>query len=358
LKRKSDRENTLLQLSGKKHVAVCGPSTTATLALSFTELTPSICGDYTSSIMRQPKIVVVGTSNVDIVVKAPRIPRPGETVLGGDWIQATGGKGANQAVAAARLGARVYLVACVGTDAFGDTTWRNLTREGLDLTYISRLENAPTGIALIIIDENGQNSIAVAPGANSRLSVQHVEAAAKDILDCDAVLVQLEIPLETAEYTAKVARQGRATVILNPAPAQPLNESFLRSVDILTPNEVEASILAGLTVSDLTSAERAARLLLSHGPRHVIITLGSQGALWAHRDGIRHVPGFPVQAVDSTAAGDAFNGALACAIARGVDMPQAIGYANAVGALSVTRIGAQPSLPHAPEVETFLATQT
>ena len=308
--------------------------------------------------MSQPKIVVVGTSNVDIVVRTPHIPRPGETVVGSDWIQAAGGKGANQAVAAARLGAQVHLVACIGTDVFGNATWDNLRQEGLDLTHVRRLEAAPTGIALIIVDDKGQNSIAVAPGANSRLSPQLVQEAAKDILDCDAVLIQLEIPLETAEYAASLAKQGRATVILNPAPAQPLNEAFLRSVDILTPNEVEASVLAGLPVSDLASAEKAARALLARGPRQVIITLGSEGALLGSQGTMAHIPGFPVKAADTTAAGDAFNGALACAIAQGMDMRQAIRYANAVGALSVTKMGAQPSLPYAAEVESFLSTQT
>ncbi len=298
------------------------------------------------------RIVVVGSSNTDMVVQTDRLPLPGETVLGGDLIIAPGGKGANQAVAAARLGAGVAFVARIGRDMFGQEALGNFQREGLDTRYVIQDPDAPSGVALIVVGPDGQNIIAVAPGANRRLSPADVEAASPAFAEARSVLLQLEIPLETVMAAAKAGRSAGAMVILNPAPApsSPLPDELFAHVDILTPNETEAAVLTGRG-----TPEEAALALLQKGIRTVIVTLGEAGALVVTGpDQVRRVPGFRVEAVDATAAGDAFNGALAVALARGDSLDAAVRYAHAVAALSVTRLGAQPSLPTANEVEAFL----
>lgn len=301
--------------------------------------------------MSQGRVVVVGSSNTDMIVQADRLPRPGETVLGGDLVMAAGGKGANQAVAAARLGAQVAFVARVGNDMFGAEAIERFRREGLDVSHVVRDPEAPSGVALIVVEPGGQNIIAVAPGANARLSPDDVAAAREVFVGAGVVLLQLEVPVETVLAAAQAGRQAGARVILNPAPAPsgPLPDEIWASVDIVTPNETEAAALTGAD-----APEDAARALLARGVGIVIVTLGAEGALVATRDGMQRVPGFPVQAVDATAAGDAFNGALAVALARGDDLDVAARYAHAVAAISVTRLGAQPSLPTAAEVEAFL----
>jgi len=301
-----------------------------------------------------PEIVVVGSSNTDMVVKVPHIPAPGETILGGDFIVAPGGKGANQAVAAARLGGTVHLVACLGEDTFGDNSITNFRREGIQIDYIVRYAGAPSGVALIFVGEGGENSIAVAPGANEQLSPEHLESAKKAIIESDVVLLQLEVPLATVSRAVYMARQADVKVILNPAPAQSLSDELLTQVDIITPNESEASLLTGVAVTDLPSAKEAAWALLRAGVGTVVITMGQRGALLTRDDGMVLVPGFVVEAVDTTAAGDAFNGGLAWAWARGMDLDKAVRFSNAVGALAVTKMGAQPSLPTLEEVRAFL----
>ena len=301
---------------------------------------------------KSSRIVVVGSSNTDMVVQTDRLPQPGETVLGGDLIIAPGGKGANQAVAAARLGAGVAFVARVGQDMFGQEALGNFQREGLDTRYVVQDPDAPSGVALIVVGPDGQNIIAVAPGANRRLSPADVEAASPAFAEARVVLLQLEIPLETVMAAAKAGRSAGATVILNPAPApsSPLPDEVFAHVDILTPNETEAAVLTGRE-----TPEDAALALLQKGVNTVVVTLGAAGALLVTGpDQIRQVPGFRVAAVDATAAGDAFNGALAVALARGDSLDAAVRYAHAVAAISVTRLGAQPSLPTANEVEAFL----
>ncbi len=302
--------------------------------------------------MPSPRIVVVGSSNTDMIVQADRLPLPGETVLGGDLAIAPGGKGANQAVAAARLGAAVTFVARVGQDMFGREAVENFHREGLDIRYLAQDPQAPSGVALIIVGPGGQNIIAVAPGANRRLTPADVEAARPAFAQARAVLLQLEIPIETVLAAAQAGRAAGATVILNPAPApsRPLPVALFEAVDILTPNETEAAVLTGKQ-----EPEEAAAALLARGVGTVIVTLGAEGALVATgSDHMRRIPGFRVKAVDATAAGDAFNGGLAVALARGEPLDAAVRYAHAVAALSVTRLGAQPSLPTAAEVEAFL----
>ena len=301
--------------------------------------------------MPSPRIVVVGSANTDLVVQADRLPRPGETVLGGDLITAQGGKGANQAVAAARLGADVTFVARIGGDAFGGETRRALQAEGLDLQYLVDDPEAPSGVAMIVIGPDGQNLIAVAPGANRRLSEDDLMAARGAFVGAKVVLLELETSVVAGLAAARLGREAGATVMLNPAPApaESLPNALYESVDILTPNEIEASVLSGES-----TPERAARTLLKRGPRTVIVTLGEAGALVADRSGLVSVPGFHVEPVDTSAAGDAFNGGLAVALGRGDALPNAVRYAHAVAALTVTRLGAQPSLPSAEEADRFL----
>jgi len=303
------------------------------------------------------RIVVVGSSNTDMVVQTVRIPGPGETVLGREFTMAAGGKGANQAVAAARLGAQVTLVARVGADLFGDRALEGLRKEGIDTRYVTVDSQAASGVALIFVDADGENSIGVAPGANARLSPDDVRSAQQAIEGAHALLLQLEIPLDTAECAAELAHRAGVMVILNPAPAPagPLPGALLSFVDILTPNEGEARALLGVRVADLPSAREAALSLVSQGVGKVIITLGAQGALAVSSEVQQLVPGYPVEAVDTTAAGDAFNGGLAVALAAGKGLVEAVRFANGCGALAATKLGAQPSLPSLDEVSSLMA---
>jgi len=290
-----------------------------------------------------------------MVITLPRLPQAGETLLGEGFVMAAGGKGANQAVAAARLGAEVLLVACLGQDVFGDAAVAGYEREGIATKYIVRTNKAPSGVALIFVDSHGQNMIAVAPGANGFLSPEDIDQAGEAILASQAVVLQLEIPLPTVARAIHIARSGQIPVILNPAPARPVPDDLLTDVSVLTPNEHEAAILTGQDVRTLDGAYAAARLLHQRGVGTVVLTLGERGALLTTHDGQELVPAFPVHAIDATAAGDAFTAALACAIARGIGIREAVRFANAAGALATTRVGAQPSLPTLAEVESFLA---
>jgi ribokinase len=290
-----------------------------------------------------------------MVITLPRLPQAGETLLGEGFVMAAGGKGANQAVAAARLGAEVLLVACLGQDVFGDAAVAGYEREGIATKYIVRTNKAPSGVALIFVDSHGQNMIAVAPGANGFLSPEDIDQAGEAILASQAVVLQLEIPLPTVARAIHIARSGQIPVILNPAPARPVPDDLLTDVSVLTPNEHEAAILTGQDVRTLDGAYAAARLLHQRGVGTVVLTLGERGALLTTHDGQELVPAFPVHAIDATAAGDAFTAALACALARGIGIREAVRFANAAGALATTRVGAQPSLPTLAEVESFLA---
>jgi ribokinase len=302
-----------------------------------------------------PRIVVVGSSNTDLVVRAPALPGPGETVLGSSFLVTPGGKGANQAVAAARLGARVTLVARLGADEFGDRALAGLGREGIDTTFVARDTEAASGIALIVVSESGENAIAVAPGANMRLTAADVDRAAPAIREADMLLLQLETPLPTVRHAATLAMKAGVPVILNPAPAAPLAGELLSRVSVLTPNELEAAALTGASAYGVDAARRAAQRLHASGVANVVITLGREGALMEGEAGSDHVPGWTVTAVDTTAAGDAFNGALAVALAEGASLERAVRFANRAAALSITRPGAQPSLPTREAVESFPA---
>jgi ribokinase len=290
-----------------------------------------------------------------MVVRLPRIPEAGETVLGGSFLRADGGKGANQAVAAARLGAEVTFVGRVGADELGERAVAGLRDEGIDVSHVSRDEKEPSGVALIFVDERGENAIAVAPGANAALSEDDVERAGGAIETADVLLLQLETPLPTVERAAAVAAAAGVTVILNPAPAQPLPDSLLYRVDVLTPNEGEARLLAALPGDDATREATAGRLL-ERGVRRIVVTLGAAGALVITRAGEEQlVEGFSVDAVDTTAAGDAFSGALAVALAEGPSLAEAVRFACAAGAVAATARGARPSLPRRERLELLLA---
>jgi ribokinase len=296
-------------------------------------------------------IVVIGSSNTDMVVKCPKLPAPGETVLGGNFLMAAGGKGANQAVAAARLGAQVEFVARLGSDMFGAAALQNFEREGLGTRFVVRDANAPSGVALIFVDEGGENEIVVASGANMKLSPADVDAAEEAIEQAKVVVLQLEVPLQTVEHAVNLAHRRNVPVILNPAPAQKLSDELLSKVSVLTPNEIELQLLTGNTEPN-RERERAEQVLQT-GVGTVIVTLGSDGALIVARDRNQHVPTFKVEAVDTTAAGDCFAGALAVALAEDKAMPDAVRFACAAAAISVTRLGAQPSMPTREEVLGF-----
>jgi ribokinase len=300
-----------------------------------------------------PKIVVVGSANTDFVVQVADLPGRGETVLGGRFLTARGGKGANQAVAAARLGGEVTFVARLGEDSLGREAAAAYAREGIQTAHLAWDGETPSGVALILVDQNGENMIAVAPGANGRLSPADLQAADAAIREADCILLQLEIPLETVNAAITLARRYGRRVILNPAPAAPLPARLLEKVDILTPNETEAVTLTG-DQEQGGPEQAAARLAERTGVRTIVMTLGARGCLvWDHGL-VRLIPAFPITPVDTTAAGDAFNGALAVALGGGVSVIEAARYANAAGALAATRPGAQPSLPGAAELEKFL----
>lgn len=309
-----------------------------------------------------PKIVVIGSANTDMVVKVQSLPQPGETVLGGQFLVAQGGKGANQAVAAARLGAEVTFVARLGHDAFGQAAVAVYRGEHICLDYLVRDEITPSGVALIMVNTIGENLIAVAPGANSQLSPDDVLAAEDAIRVADAVLLQLEIPIETARVAAGVAKRHGVHVILNPAPAIHLPQEIFPLVDILTPNEAEAALLLGRKTGD--PVELGYALQEATGVGSIVITLGSQGALLIEREQQKVIEAHPVVPVDTVAAGDAFNAALAVVLARHEwvagqheKLEDAVRFANAVAAVTVTRPGAQASLPTLDEVHDFLRGQ-
>jgi ribokinase len=305
----------------------------------------------------KPKIVVVGSANTDMVVRVHHLPKPGETVLGGDFIKSMGGKGANQAVAAARLGADVTLVARLGRDALGDDSIAAYKAEGIDTRYIIQDDKASSGVAVIMVDYAGENIIAVAQGANAKLSPEDVLAAEDVIKSANCLLVQMEIPLVSVQAAVQIAVKHHVPVVLNPAPATELPSALVEMVDYLTPNESEAAILAGEHSSE-NVINRASLLKLNLKMKNLIITLGDKGAMIVGNPNVI-IPAYSVKSVDSTGAGDAFNGALAVALARGDSLLDAVKYANAIAALTTTHSGAQSSLPKKEDVEAFLkANQT
>lgn len=299
------------------------------------------------------KIVVVGSSNVDLIIKGDKIPKHGETVLGGTFYKAAGGKGANQAVAASRAGGEVSFISCVGNE-YGEESIEGFRKDGINVDYVKKDPDVATGIALILVDKNGENSISVASGANLSLNVSDIQKAQQIIKEADVLLMQLEIPIEVVEEAAKIAFSAGVKTILNPAPAKPLSDKLLKCVTILTPNESETELLTGTEVKNETDAINAASKILAKGVEVVIITIGSKGALLATKDETKIISGHKVEAKDTTAAGDVFNGALALAIAENKSLDEAIQFANAAAAVSVTRMGAQPSAPKREEIEDMI----
>jgi ribokinase len=298
----------------------------------------------------------VGSLNMDLVIRAARIPQPGETILGGAFHTVPGGKGANQAVAAARLGAHVAMVGRVGQDDFGAMLLDGLVAEGIDASQVIQDPEAATGVALIVVDDQGQNAIVVASGANARLSPAQVAAGCVPIAAANALLLQLESPLAAIEQAAQLATVQGVTVILNPAPARALPPDFLALVDVLVPNEIEAALLTGLPVADLAQARAAAAALREMGAGTVVLTLGERGALLATGEDAQLCPAFSVEPVDTTAAGDAFVAGLAVALGEGQPLIEAVRWGTASGALATTVLGAQPSLPRREDVELLLGT--
>ena len=306
--------------------------------------------------MGRNRVLVIGSSNTDMTINVARLPRAGETILGGEFAMCAGGKGANQAVGAARAGGAVTFIGRIGRDMFGEQALASLAAEGINLDYVVRDPARPSGVALIYVGSHGENSIAVASGANASLKPADVRKAKRAFREASVLVLQLETPLETVQAAAELAARAGVRVILNPAPAQPLPASLLKRVYLLTPNESEAAMLTGVTVNNETGAAKAADKLRARGAKNVIVTLGARGAFLAGENVRGLIPAYKVKAVDATAAGDVFNGALGFALAEGQSLPEAARFANAAAAISVTRLGAQRSAPRRAEIELMLAT--
>jgi ribokinase len=297
-------------------------------------------------------ILVIGSLNADLVVRTPHFPQPGETISGDDMKIFPGGKGANQAVAAARLGGSVSMLGRVGKDNFGDFLLENLKSNKVDSQFVQR-DDASTGTAMIVVDSNGQNSIVLSAGANGKVCDADVRNVS--FLDFNLLLLQLEIPIETVLSATRQAKRSGLRVLLNPAPGRSLPEEIIALPDFLVPNETELSLLTNQPVNDVSSAEGAAHSLLSRGAQTIIVTLGANGALLVTKENTNHVPPFKVNVVDTTAAGDAFIGGFAYALLQGKSLEESVRYGCASGALATTKFGAQPSLPTKEEIERFMS---
>lgn len=299
----------------------------------------------------KPHIAVVGSINMDLVFRTPRMPMPGETLAGHSFHQIQGGKGANQAVAAARMDAQVTFIACVGDDAFGTSSLQTLEQDGIATKTIRQVAQCATGVAGILLDDAGQNSIVLAAGANAQLSTTDIDAAREVLAQAQLMICQLETPLPTVLYAIERAKNAGLAVLLNPAPAQVLEDSVLTQVDYLVLNETEATLLSGQTVTDIASAHNAAKLLQQRGANIVLITMGALGVLVADKGETYFLPAYSVKVVDTTGAGDTFVGAFAVAIAEGCALRAACMFAQSAAALAVTQLGAQTSIPHRKAVE-------
>lgn len=303
--------------------------------------------------IRAKKIVVVGSCNTDMVIKADRLPVPGETILGGTFFMNPGGKGANQAVAAARMGGNVTLISKTGNDVFGKQSVMLYTAENIKTDYIFSDPKHPSGVALITVDAQGENCIVVASGANASLSPSDIDKASAEIESSDLILMQLEIPIETVEYVAEKAQKKDIKVILNPAPARALSDNLLKNLYIIIPNKSEAEILSGIKVTDIESAKLAANIISSKGVNIVVITLGSQGALIKEYDDFLFVDALKVEALDTTAAGDTFCGAVCVGLSEGKSILDSVKLAARAAAITVTRMGAQSSIPYRSELSSL-----
>ncbi len=301
--------------------------------------------------MNSSKILVIGSSNTDMVIKTKNFPVPGETILGGKFLMNPGGKGANQAVAASRLGGMVTFVGKIGDDIFGKQAVQQLEDEGINVDFVAVDPLNPSGVAMITVDHKGENSIVVAPGSNGTLSPSDFDKAMSELDDSEYVLMQLETPIPTVEYIAKMAAVRRKKVILNPAPAAKLSDELLKNIYAITPNETEAELLTGIKVTNEQSALSAARILNDKGVEIVIITMGAAGVFLLENGTPELIAAPKVDAVDTTAAGDTFNGALVVALTEGKTIQESIAFANKAASISVTRIGAQSSVPYRKEIQ-------
>ncbi|MGK8664061.1 ribokinase [Serratia marcescens] len=304
--------------------------------------------------METGKLVVLGSINADHILNIEQFPLPGETVIGKQYKVAFGGKGANQAVAAGRSGAEIAFIACVGADDIGERIRRQLASDRIDTQPIEAIADSTTGVALIFVNAEGENVIGIDAGANAAVTPDYLARYQQKVIDADALLMQLESPLETVIAAARLAKQHQTQVILNPAPARELPDELLGMIDMITPNETEAQRLTGIAVDNDADAARAAQALHDKGIATVIITLGSRGVWLSENGNGKLVPGFKVQAVDTIAAGDTFNGALVTALLEGNSMADAVRFAHAAAAIAVTRPGAQPSVPWREEIDAFL----
>lgn len=303
--------------------------------------------------MSESKILVIGSSNTDMVICTGHLPLPGETVIGGTFFMNPGGKGANQAVTVARLGGRVSFICKTGSDIFGHQANQLFNEEGIDTSYVFSDTKNPSGVALITVDTDAENCIVVAPGANAHLTPNDLKRSAEAVEAADIILLQLEIPMQTVEAAAAMAYRLGKKVVLNPAPASKLSAGLLETLYAITPNETEAEAISGIRITDERTAEEAARKIASMGVCNVIITLGAKGALVFDGEHCEIVPAYKIQAVDTTAAGDVFNGALVVALSEGRTLPEAVRFACKASAISVTRVGAQNSVPYRTEVDVF-----
>ncbi len=307
--------------------------------------------------MKRKKLIVLGSVNVDHILNVPKFPKPGETLSGSNYKISFGGKGANQAVAAGRLGANIQFIAAVGNDELGNKIKQQLNNDNINTCSVACIDGQNTGVALILVNAQGENQIAIHAGANAQVTTEYLLKYKEDIISADAILMQLETPLPTIEQAAKLAKQHQTQVILNPAPAQTLSDDLLKHIDIITPNETEAEYLTGIKVLTEQDAEQAAMILHNKGIETVIITLGSKGAWVSSVQQGTIIAGFKVKAIDTIGAGDTFNGMLVTALLEGKTLEQAVIYAHAAGALSVTKPGAQTAVPFRNEVEEFLEQQ-
>ena len=301
------------------------------------------------------KIAVIGSSNVDMIIKSAQLPKPGETVGNGIFAKANGGKGANQAVAAARAGGNVAFICCLGNDDFAPVMLSDFKNDRIDTQFVFIEQNVATGIALILVDNNAENCVSVAPGANYLLSPARIKKAETVIKESEIILLQLEIPIESVLFAIELSHKHKKKVMLNPAPARQIDDMHLAMVHSLILNESETEFLTGLPVQTDSQIREAAKVLLAKGPQNIVITLGAKGAFVKNSDRDEFFPGFKVEAVDTTAAGDVYCGSLAVALVEGKSIFEAVKFASAASAISVTRLGAQPSVPSRKEIDEFLS---
>jgi len=298
------------------------------------------------------KICVIGSLNMDLVVNVDTMPKPGQTIIGSNFKEVPGGKGANQAVAMARLNGNVSMIGKVGEDGFGQTLINSLKNDKVDTTYIQTTKGA-TGVALITVDKNAQNSIVVSPGANFEVKEEDIDSNIEAIKNSDIVVLQLETPLNTIKYALNKAKELNKYTILNPAPAVKLDDEIIKNVDLLTPNETELEIISGVSIETEEDIQKAAQIMIEKGVKELIVTLGSKGSLYINKEKSMFKKAYKVEAVDTTAAGDSYTGALAVALSQDKNIEDAMDFASKVGALSVLKEGAQSSLPTLEDVENF-----